>query len=974
MYQRQVRHFAPLQTHTELPTPGIYDVRVRTHLASLVQDFRHHADEIAVVSHRGIRRYATTYGELAQLAGRFAAELDRRSIAPGDRVVLWGANSAEWIGAFFGCLLRGVVAVPLDAAGAPEFASRVVRDVGSKLIVGDRQLINSLTGADASAFIFLAGLADHLPEQPNFTVDDSVTAEAPFQIVFTSGTTSEPKGIVHTHRNVLVSVAPIEREMTKYRRIERIFHPLRFLHTLPLSHVFGQFMGLWLPPLLAAEVHFVDQVEARRMAELIHRERISVLVAVPRILQLLRTHLLSRFETLAAELEAAKSDSKLSRWWTFRRIHNTLGWKFWAVISGGATLPQELEEFWGGIGIPVIQGYGMTETTALVTLNSPFKIGKGTIGKTLPGREVRLSPDGEIQVRGDMLATSTWTGGKMVAREGEWLSTGDLGEHNEIGELRFLGRKNDVIVTGSGMNVHPADLETALKKQPGIRECAVVAYETSSGTEPVAVVLLSGPTSQLQQAVQDANRQLAAFQQIRRVLVWPEVQFPYTSTGKLLRRKIAEWVSLTLAGTASARPASNVPKSSKNSLLNMIAEVTGEPIPQPASGSEDQLRLSEDLHLDSLGRVQLQSSIEQQLGLEFADDALSNLETLGQLRALIAEETGTQTASARPATAPETGSPVSPPGTTTPAQLTAKNRDAQSFVTGHDFSRAGKANQDNGALAPASATPHRPAESSLPESNEFPSPQKTALKPKVSNDLQALTSQEMYPRWPWSRLFAPLRDVFLEAIARPLVWFLGNPRVILPAGELPDGPVIVIANHITAYDAAIVLYALPRKLRRRVAIAMVGEMLLDMKRGRNHGNWFLNFFAPPQYWLVTALYNVFPMPRAHGFRKSFQHAGEAMDLGYNVLIFPEGARHFEGGIRPFRSGIGLIAQEARVPVVPVALIGLEEMHRERRWFRSGKLEVRVGQAIPIDDTAEPAELTAKFEAAVRHLCQFGNPA
>ncbi len=910
---------------------------MRTHLASLVEDFRHHADEIAVVNHRGIRRYATTYGELANLAGRFAAELDRRGIASGDRVVLWGVNSAEWIGAFFGCLLRGVMAVPLDAAGAPEFASRVVRDVAPKLIVGDRTLLQSLSGTGSGVFLFLSNLDGQLPQRPNFAVADSVTAQAPFQIVFTSGTTSEPKGIVHTHRNVLVSVAPIEREMAKYRRIERVFHPLRFLHTLPLSHVFGQFMGLWLPPLLAAEIHFVEQVEARRMTDLIRRERISVLVAVPRILQLMRTHLLGRFEGLAEQLEATKSQSKLSKWWTFRHVHNLLGWKFWAVICGGATLPQELEEFWGGIGIPVIQGYGMTETTALVTLNSPFKIGKGTIGKTLPGREVRLSETGEIQVRGDMLATSTWSGGRMVAREGEWLSTGDIGERNEQGELRFLGRKDDVIVTGGGMNVHPADLEGALKKQPGIRECAVVPCDTPSGTEPVAVVLLSGPESQLQQSIQDANKELAAFQQIRRVLVWPEVQFPYTSTGKLLRRKVTEWAGQALSQPSGA-PAADT-ESGKDSLLELIGEVTGEPVPQSSTGGDDRLRLSDDLHLDSLGRVQLQSSLEQRLGLEFADDALSNLETLGQLRALIAEETGAPAATAQ----------VEPAHAAHAMRLPTAATESTSAA---GESQVPEAEAPSDTLAAAN-----------------PAPAASRASAKANGDLQALTSQEMYPRWPWNWFFAPLRDAFQELVSRPLIWFLGAPRVSLPAGELPAGPLLVIANHITAYDGAILLYALPRKLRRRIAIAMVGEMLLDLKRGRNQGNWFLNLAAPPQYWLVTALYNVFPMPRAHGFRKSFQHAGEAMDRGYNVLIFPEGARYYEGGIRPFRQGIGLIAQEARVPVLPIALLGLEAMHREGRWFRSGKLEIRIGEPIPFDEAAEPAEWTAKLEAAVRLLCQ-----
>ena len=176
---------------------------MRTHLASLVEEFRHHADDTAIVaSTRGIRRYRTTYGELANLAGRFAAELDRRGLAPGERIVLWGANSAEWIAVFFGCLLRGIIVVPLDAAGSPEFASRVVKDVAPKLIVGDPGLVHHLAGVDDIPHLWLSELAARLPAQPNFAVSESVTAQAPFQIVFTSGTTSEPKGIVHTHANV----------------------------------------------------------------------------------------------------------------------------------------------------------------------------------------------------------------------------------------------------------------------------------------------------------------------------------------------------------------------------------------------------------------------------------------------------------------------------------------------------------------------------------------------------------------------------------------------------------------------------------------------------------------------------------------------------------------------------------------------------------------------------------------------------
>lgn len=855
-----------------------------------MEEFRKHAGETAVVDHRGNRRYRTTYGELAELAGRFAAELERRSIVARDRVVLWGENSAEWIGIFFGCLLRGVIVVPLDAAGSSEFAGRVVKDVSPKLIVGDSNLLASLAGEVAT--LSLAGIETKLPVEPVLGTSDAVEEHAPFQIVFTSGTTSEPKGIVHTHRNVLASLQPIEDEIVKYLKYERWVHPLRFLHSLPLSHVFGQFIGLWVPSLLAAEVQFGGQVEPSRMTELIRRERISVLVAVPRVLQLLRTHLLARFDGLADELERAKGESIGKRWWRFRRVHRALGWKFWAVISGGASLPAELEGFWNGIGFALIQGYGLTETAALVTLNHPFRIGQGTIGRALPGREVRLSDEGEILVRGDMLAGATWQNGGMRAREGEWLATGDLAVANESGELRFAGRKGDVIVTAAGMNVHPEDLEEVMAKQPGVRGCVVVPCEVMGGVAPVAVVLYSGSDTELQAAVGGANKTLAEYQQLRRVLRWPEVQFPYTSTGKLLRRKVAEWACETISSGRRAGGAAGM--AGRDSLLAMIAEVTGERV----AGDEDGVRLSEDLHLDSLGRVQLQSTLEQRLGVEVDDEAIAVVETLGDLRRMVKAEVGSAAIDSSP----------------------------ESVAAGV---------QPHGSESQVEAEP---------------------------------VEQHVYPRWPWSWPVRAIRIAFLELVMRPLIWVLAAPRVVRETTELPDGPMLVIANHVTAYDGALVLYALPGKLRRRVAAAMSGEMLMDLRQGRNQGNALMNLLAPAAYWLVVALFNVFPLPRQRGFRRSFAHAGEAMDQGDSVMVFPEGTRSRDGEMQSFRPGMGLLAQESAVPVLPVALIGLGAMRQGKvRWFRSGRLEVRVGNVIPVDENAEPAELAARFEESVRQL-------
>jgi long-chain acyl-CoA synthetase len=852
---------------------------VRPHLASLVEDFLARATETAVVAHRGVRRYTATYGELAQLSGRFAAELERRNIGPGDRVVLWGANSAEWIGAFFGCLLRGVLAVPLDATGSIEFAQRILGEVTPRLILGDAALLLRLSTELPT--LVLSEMAEALPLAANFSVAPSVTEETPFQIVFTSGTTAEPKGIVHTHRNVLASLRPIESEMAKYRRYERWVHPLRFLHTLPLSHIFGQFMGLWTPALLAAELHFTDQLESARIVDLTRRERISVLIAVPRVLGLLRSHLLQRFPALAAGLEEAASLSALKRWWRFRAVHRSLGWKFWAVISGGASLPADLERFWNRLGFALIQGYGMTETAALVTLNHPFRIGQGTIGKALPGREVRLSESGEILVRGDMVSAATWQYGGMQPRNGEWLATGDIAERSDSGDFRFLGRKGDVIVTSSGLNIYPSDIESAMLRQPGVRGCAVVPCESSNGVDPVCVVLFPGDDAALQRAVALANGSLTEYQQVRRVLRWPEVDFPYTSTGKLLRRRIRDWACATFADRTAS------PDSGKDALLALIAEITGV---QGAPGG-DELRLSEDLYLDSLGRVQLAAAIEQRMGIELGEDETARIVTLGDLR----EALGVRDSS-----------------TPSPA---------------------------DGPSIPAPTHPEAPA-----------------------------ASPHAYPHWPWSRPVQTLRSAVLETVARPLIALFLKPTVVPGPQAMPEGPLLLIANHVTMLDGPLVLYALPGRLRRRVAIAMSGEILLDLRRGRGQKSFLGDILAPAGYWLVTALFNVFPLPRLRGFKRSFAHAGEALDRGYSVMVFPEGTRSHGKPMAHFRSGIGVLAANSRVPVLPVALVGMDKLLDDKNhWNRRGRIEIRIGKAITLPEEASAAEWTERLESAMRDL-------
>jgi long-chain acyl-CoA synthetase len=888
---------------------------MRDHLATLIDDFRRFDREIAVVHYRGNRRHVTTYGELARLAGRFAAFLAEQGIVQGDRVLLWAENSAEWIAAFYGCMLRGVLAVPLDAAGTAEFAARVAADVHPKLAVGDALLLGKLAAAHAGpeiptrAFPTLAfeDWLDHLPDAEMGAVS-GLSQDTPLQILFTSGTTGEPKGIVITHGNVLASVGPIEAGAQPYMRYERLIHPLRILHTLPLSHVFGQTMGLWVPPIFRAELHFESRLAAPHIVELIRTERISVLAAVPRILALLKAHLEAAHPGLAERVALSQKLRPWRRWWRFLAVHREFGFKFWAFVSGGGALPGPLEQFWNALGFVLVQGYGMTETTALITLNHPFHVAKGTIGKPMAGREVKLAPDGEVLVRGPMISGATWAAGELRPRQEEWLATGDIAELRESGELRFLGRKSEVIVTAAGLNIHPEDIEAAIEEQPEIAACAVVAMETPTGPEPCAVLACRGSGEQAAAAIERANARLAEFQRISRWVLWPEPDLPRTSTGKVRRKPVAEWLARMQA--AAATTSSGAPGTadgnfgpSSDWLLALIAQITGEAHP----GVGDELRLTEDLHLDSLGRVQLSAAIEERLGIVQSNGLLEDVHTLGELRKLVA---GASAEGAREQGSEKTGT-------------------------------EGLGTRDQGpGITPV---------------------------PRV---------HFVYPEWPWWKPFQWMRVAFLEGLQRPLTWLLAAPRVVGPDKPLPPGPLLIVGNHVTAYDGPLIQYALAGPLRRHIAVAMAGDMLDDYRHWRNPdwppGHKGIYLLGPPAYWLVTAFYNVFPLPRQRDFQLSFAHAGRAMDRGYSVMVFPEGART-EGQLARFRPGIGLLAKQSDVPVVPTAIRGLGEMRAgRRRWFRSGHLEVRVGEAIRFSPEESEAAITARLHDEVERL--LGEPA
>ncbi len=504
---------------------------------------------------RGYRRERWSYQRVAGVAYQFARELQARQITKGDAALLWAPNCAEWVAAFLGCALCGVIAVPIDDAASSDFARRIGAQVRTRVVLCPRERAPVLANTDNALILdptdLEATVAQH-PVQRYRPVE--IQPSDPFEIVFTSGTTAEPKGVVITHANVVGNLIPIETEIRKYLKYERLVHPIRFLNLLPLSHVFGQFLGIFLPPLLGGTVVFENTFNPSEVMATIKRERVSVLVAVPRMIESLKQKVEwdlesdDRRDDFAARYTSGARQHFLRRWWTFRDVHRQFGWKFWAMISGGAALARETEEFWHRLGYAVVQGYGLTETTSLISLNHPFHTSRGSIGKVLPGREIKLADDGEILVRGSGVAGGYWTGSgpQLVAGDEGWYRTGDLGALDEHGNLFFKGRKKEVIVTPAGMNIYPEDLEGALRQQKEVRDCVVVGLERGGNAEPCAVLILgdrnSVATEQAETVVMRANAGLSEYQRMRNWFIWPDQDFPRSSTQKPRRNVIREVV------------------------------------------------------------------------------------------------------------------------------------------------------------------------------------------------------------------------------------------------------------------------------------------------------------------------------------------------------------------------------------------------------------------------------------------------
>jgi long-chain acyl-CoA synthetase len=869
---------------------------MRASVLDSLDDFERWGDDCAYVFPRGYRHERWSYQRVAGAAYQFARELEAHRIARGDAVLLWSPNCAEWVAAFLGCALCGVIAVPVDDAASSDFARRISAQVRTRLVLCPRERAAIFDGFDAQktvqkiVTIDPADLAVAVAEHSSRRFRPALIQPSDaLEIVFTSGTTAEPKGVVLTHANVVGNLAPIEIEIRKYLKYERLVHPIRFLNLLPLSHVFGQFLGIFLPPLLGGTVVFENTFNPTEVMATIRRERVSVLVAVPRMIESLKQKIERDLDvrgddtgvrkSFAARYSAAASQHFLRRWWTFRDLHRRFGWKFWALISGGAALDRETEEFWHRLGYAVVQGYGLTETTSLISLNHPFHTSRGSIGKVLPGREIKLADDGEILVRGSGVASGYWNGHELqpVASDEGWYCTGDLGALDEQGNLFFKGRKKEVIVTPAGMNIYPEDLEAALRGQKEVRDCVVVGLERGGNAEPCAVLILRDAQAvDVKTIVERANETLAEYQRMRNWFVWPDEDFPRSATQKPRRNVIRDAVEARLRGQALAHAASP--------LSELLTRITGRHIQNMQNLTPD-AKLESGLGLSSLERVELLSALEDRYQVDLSEAAFANAATVGDLEKLLQGERGGQ-----------------------------RKHDSESQREFHSLAF------------------HYP--------------------------LWTL-------RWPstWLRL------VSHYLLARPAMFLLGWPGVTGRENlRGVRGPLLVVSNHVADVDVGFIQTALPARIRDRLATATGGEALELLRSPSPDRMWLTRIYSRVQWALAVALLNLFPLPRQSGFRKSFAYAGEAVDRGYSVLVFPEGRHTEDGKLLPFRTGVGMLANNLRIPILPMRIDGLFEIKKaDRKFAAPGEIQVRIGKPIQFAPETPPEEIARVLQTMVENL-------
>lgn len=901
-----------------------------------VECVEHWPQNVALEIQRRERVESCTYAELRHMAESVGAWLARNGFQSGARVIILADNHPRWVAVFLGVVASGCTAVPLDTALHADQITTLLKDSGASLLFCDVKHLATAREAIASLPVKIALInpaeietasARANPAEPAAVADlDSIFASGPdgftpaavavdvvASLLYTSGTTSDPKGVMLTHANLLGEVESVFRLL-------HVGPEDAVLGVLPLFHVLSQMANLLLPLVKGARVVYLETLNTTELLRALNERQITIFAVVPQFFYLIHERIFKEVAKRGALAGwALKALMKMNRGLRavglnagrifFGKLHSTFGERMRYLITGGSRFDPQIGNDFHALGIDVLQAYGLTETTGAAFAALPRHNVIGSVGPPLPGVEGKIvdaKPGedggpavGEIAIRGAIVMKGYWNrpdATAAVLKDG-WLHTGDLGHFDSGGNLFITGREKDVIVLSNGKNVYPEEIESYYLKSPYIKEMGVMALESEPGNPasdrlygvvvPDFEVLKERKVVNAKEVIrfdiESISAKIPSTKRIGSYEIWQD-PLPRTTTRKLKRFELEKRVRANQGkGQADADTGSGAALSAEDvqwldqpevqQAVKLIRESskTAPEVIRPG----DNLEL--DLGLDSMQRIELLVAVEKELGGDVEESAMAEIYTVRQLVDAIRES----------------------------------------------------------AAAGQTRT----------SSSQQPAGWKSVLQEEPTDpEVLALARS------------GRLGEHFLYAGFQPLHIFANDRFHLRVSGleKLPaHGPYIISSNHQSFLDPVLLASVLPWPVFRHLYAVGTSE-IFGSGFMRRLARWLRVIVVDPDANLVSAM-------RAGAF--GLRH-------GRILILYPEGERSIDGTPRTFKKGAAILSTHLQVPIVPVAIEGFHEAWpRGKRFQKFAPLKIQIGDPIyppPESEASESAyaELTAQLKSRV----------
>lgn len=598
----------------------------------LCRAHRAYPNHPALIMRMGYRTITLTYQQVYELAHATALFLEAQGIRKGDCVVVCAPNSPYWACLFWGCMIQGAVIVPLNIQSTDEMIAKIIKQTEARIYFTAKAAKFLDTERENSVKVYTLALldelvAEYMGKQQCYSL---ISSDDLMQILYTSGTTGEPKGVMLTHKNLMSNVESVNKIFDFTSKDARL------LSVLPLSHIFEQTIGFLAPFSRGATIVYAHNHAA--IQSLLKEYHITIMLVVPEFLKVLLARIMDKVhESWFGKMSTSLMNLSMRLpWWMrrllFRPILKQLGGHLQLVASGGAPLDPHLEQCWNALGVKVIQGYGLTETSPLVSGNVPERRAV-SVGKPVPGVSVRLASDHEIQVMGDNVFQGYFKNQdktREVFTEDGWFMTGDMGEFDADGFLFIRGRKKYMIKGPGAQNIYPEDIEEVLNQISGVKDSCVIGLEHPGGAVQIHAVLLlqsTLPANEIEELITKANAQLASYQHIGGWTVWQDEDFPRSATRKVKKDEVKSRIKVGDDGESNERA------DGTSKLVALVAQVAG----VSARKITPKTLIVRHLHMDSLMTVELLARIEQSFNVAVEGWIIGPTTTLEELQRWIDE-------------------------------------------------------------------------------------------------------------------------------------------------------------------------------------------------------------------------------------------------------------------------------------------------------------------------------------------------